>query len=89
MIQKGVKNSLDVVVVLLPGLGEDQDVVQVDEDEPVEHVPNNIIYEALEDGKGVGKPEQHRHPDVFAPDGKHCTDPVTLWPAEELQKPRP
>lgn len=39
--------------------GEDQDVVQVDKDSPVEEITKHIVNKCLEDGRGTGKTERH------------------------------
>jgi hypothetical protein len=50
----------DVEHVFLGGAGEDEDVVKVDEDEPVQHViARNIINKSLEHSWGVGKAKWH------------------------------
>jgi hypothetical protein len=38
VLQEALENLLDVEHVFLGGAGEDQDVIEVDEDEPVHHV---------------------------------------------------
>lgn len=54
-----MKNLSDVENLFLGGAGEDKDVVEVDEDEPVQHVVENIINQSLEHSRGVGKPKLH------------------------------
>ena len=39
--------------------GEDEDVINVDEDEPVQHVAENIIYQSLEHRRGVAEDKKH------------------------------
>jgi hypothetical protein len=34
------------------GAGEEEDVINVDEDEPIQHVAENIIYQSLEHSRG-------------------------------------
>ena len=43
--------------MLFLGLGKDEDVIQLDEDEAVEHVPEHVIHQSLEDGRGIGEAE--------------------------------
>jgi hypothetical protein len=45
--------------VILGGAGEDEDVIEVDEDKPVQHVMENIINPSLEHSRGVGKAKWH------------------------------
>ncbi len=40
-------------------LGEDQDIVEVNKNEPVDHVSKHVIDECLEDHRGVRKPKWH------------------------------
>ena len=49
----------DVSRLLRQGPREDQDIVNVDEDRAVQHVPEDIINQGLEDSGGVGEPEGH------------------------------
>jgi hypothetical protein len=44
-------------------VGEDEDVINVDKDEPVQHVTENIIHQSLEHCRGVG--EAKRPDQVF------------------------
>ena len=41
------------------GAGEDEDVINVDEDKPVQHVTENIIHQSLEHSRGVGEAKGH------------------------------
>ncbi len=45
--------------VVSPVLGEDEDVVKVNEDVLVKHVPKYVIYQGLKHGWGVGQTERH------------------------------
>ena len=37
------------------GAGEDEDVIEIEEDKPVQHVAENIINQSLEHIRDVGK----------------------------------
>ena len=50
VLKEGPEHRLDVVDMFLPGLGKDTDVIQVDEDKLVEHVPEEVVDQGLEDG---------------------------------------
>lgn len=50
---------MEVVDILTPGLGEDQDVVVVHKDEAVDYVSDYIIDKGLKEGRGVGQAEGH------------------------------
>jgi hypothetical protein len=52
-----LENLSDVEHMFFGGAGED--VIQVDEDEPVRHVMENIINQSLEHSRGVGKAKWH------------------------------
>ena len=54
---------MDVEYVFFGGAGEDEDVINVDKDEPVKHVVENIIHQSLEHSRGVG--ESKRHDEIF------------------------
>ncbi len=41
------------------GLGEDQDVIQIDENEPVDHVTEDVVDQGLEHSRSVGQPAGH------------------------------
>ena len=59
VLKEALEDGLDMVNVFISGLGEDENVIQVDKDEPVEHVSKNVVYQDLEDGEGVGETEWH------------------------------
>lgn len=41
------------------GVGEDEAVINVDEDEPVQHISENIIYQSLKHSRGIGEAKWH------------------------------
>lgn len=48
-----------MLIVLLLHLRKDQNAVQVYENEFVQHVVEEVIYQRLEDNEGVGECERH------------------------------
>ncbi len=40
-------------------LGEDQDVVEVNKDNPINHISVHVVYACLEDRRDVGKAERY------------------------------
>lgn len=59
ILQKSLKDQKDVLGVFLNVAGENQDVIQVNKNELIEHVSENIIYEGLEYCRGVGESKGH------------------------------
>jgi hypothetical protein len=59
ILQKKLKDLPDVEHVFLRGAGEDEDVINVDEDKPFKHVAENIIHQSLEHSRGVGEAKWH------------------------------
>ena len=59
VLQQVLEYQADVAGVLRRGLGEDQDVVQVDHDEDVEEIPQHVINQGLENSWSVSQPERH------------------------------
>ena len=59
VLQKASENLSDVEHMFFGGAGEDEDVIEVDKDEPVHHVTENIINQSLEHSRGVGKAKWH------------------------------
>ena len=53
VLQESLQDQPNMGLVLFRTLGEDEDVIQVDEGESVDHVPEDVIDEGLEDGRGV------------------------------------
>ena len=51
----------DMEDMFLRRVGKHEDVINVDEYEPVQHVPENIVYRGLEHSRGFGHSEwQHQ-----------------------------
>ena len=59
VLQEALENLSDVEHMFLGGAGEDEDVIEVDKDEPVQHVAENIIDQSLEHSRGVGNAKWH------------------------------
>ena len=49
----------DMFVVFLQVIGVDQDVIKIYNHEDIYHVSKNVIHEALESGRGIGKSKWH------------------------------
>ena len=56
---EAAKDFFDVLPVRVHVVGEDEDVVEVDDDTVVEEVLENVVHETLESGRSVGKSEGH------------------------------
>ncbi len=50
-----LEHSSDVLDMIVLVLGEDQDVVEVNKNEPINNVSEQVIDECLEDRRGVWK----------------------------------
>ena len=80
VFQEALKNRLDMMDVLLLGLGEDEDVVNINEDIAIEHVPEHIIYQSLEDGRGIGQAKRHYKILVVSSWGVESRLPIVSFP---------
>ena len=69
--------------VFLRGFGEDQDIVQVDKNKLVDHFPENIIHQALEDDRSVSKWHQQVFP-VFCWGIECCLPLIPLSNAHQV-----
>jgi hypothetical protein len=78
VLQKALENLSDVELVFLGGAGENEDVINVAEDEPVQHVTENIIHQSLEHGRGVG--EAKVHDQIFVVATGHVEGGLPLFP---------
>ena len=63
MFAKAVEDLAKVLAMFVVGVGEDQQVVEIDHKEAVNKVPKNGVHESLESGGGVTEP--HRHDQVL------------------------
>ena len=59
VLQQALDDAADMLDVLLHSPGKKQDVVQVQNDEHVQHVHQDIIHHCLEDGWGIGETKRH------------------------------
>lgn len=64
-----LQDGLDVVDMFLLGPGKDEDVVQVDKNVAVQHVPKHVIHQGLEHSRGVRKTEGHHQVPVVTSSG--------------------
>ena len=73
VFQEALEDPLDVVNVFLAGTGEDWDVVKVNKDKSIEHVPEHVIHQRLEDRRGIGEVEGHHQVLVgYGPGDRRC-----------------
>ena len=74
-----------MVNMLLPGLREDEYVIQVHKNESVEHVPKNVVDWGLEYSWSIGKAERHDEVLIVSSSGvKRCLPLVTLSDADKM-----
>lgn len=59
VVDKALKNLPDFGSVLHWVVGEDQDVVQIDENVDVKHVVEDVVHEVLEYGRSIRQAEWH------------------------------
>ncbi len=59
VLQEPLQDRLNMVDVVLLGPGENQSVIQVDEDMFVKHVAEQVVDQSLEDGGGIGEAKGH------------------------------
>ena len=64
--------------MFFPGLGKDQDVIQVDGDEAAEHDSEHIIHKSLEDDRGIGEAEGHYEGFIMPHRSVECRLPLVL-----------
>ena len=77
VFQEALEDPLDMVNVFLTEVGEDQDVIEVNKDKPVEHVPEHVVHQGLEDSRNVGEAEGHHQVLVVAGGGIERRLPLT------------
>ena len=71
--------------VRLEGRGEDQDVIDIDDDTDVEEVSEDVVYEGLEDRGRVGKAIRHNLVLIVALGGdKGCLPFVPFTDTDEV-----
>lgn len=58
--------STNVVQMVLQGVGINEDIVNIDYDVTVQHVPEHVVDERLKDRRTVGQAEGH-HPVFIVP----------------------
>lgn len=73
-----------MVSVLLLGLGEDEDIIQIDKGKLIEHVPKNITDWGLEESWGVGKTKRHDEVLVVSCWGVKCC--LALFTLSDVDK---
>ena len=53
VLNKALQHSADVGRVLFDFLGEDEDVVEIDEDNDVQHISEHVVHEVLKNGRRI------------------------------------
>ena len=59
VLEEVLEDLADVTLVRPSILGENQDVIQINKYELVDHVPLDVVHQGLEDSRRVREPEQH------------------------------
>ena len=59
-VQEDAEDRSDVSNMLLLVTRKNQDIIQVDEDKLVQHIPEQVVDQSLEDSWGVGQTKGHR-----------------------------
>ena len=74
-----------MAMMFLLRLGEDEDIVEVDDDEDVRHIGEDVVHQTLERSRGVGKSEGHDEIFEASVAGlEGCLPLVTLGDPEEV-----
>src|SRR5712664_2284659 len=63
ILVKSFQDQLDVDLMIFKGIGEDEDIVEVDHYEYVSHVLEDMIHEGLKCSRSIG--ESHGHNQEF------------------------
>ena len=59
VLQEALEHLVDVTLVRPSVLGENKDVVQINENELVYHISQDVVHQGLEDGRHVREAERH------------------------------
>ena len=62
MLSEASENFLDIVLVFFLGVGADEDVIEVHQYTNIKQVAEDVIHEALENGRCIGESERHYMP---------------------------
>ncbi len=85
VLQEALEDGLDMMNVLFFGPGEDEYIIKINKDISVEHVSEHIIYQCLEDGRGIGEAERHYEVFVVSGWGVECRLPlISFSDADEV-----
>lgn len=85
VLKYSLKDLTEMKSVLSRGAGEDQYVVQVNKDEPVQEVPENVIFEGLEHCQCIGEAEWHTLVLEVARGGiEHCLPLVPVYDPDKM-----
>ena len=72
---ESAKHFSNVVFVLGNIVGIDEDVIQVNDDNDVDHVREDVVHESLEGCECISKPFRHYHPLERTVMGSECSLP--------------
>src|SRR5467141_1522912 len=70
------QDALDVDLMIFQGIGEDEDIVEVDHYEDVSHVSENMIHESMERSGSIGESHGHNQEFERAISGAKCCLPL-------------
>ena len=62
MLSEPAKDFFNVFPMTVGVVGEDEDVIEVDNDADVQEVLEDVVHEPLKCGRGVGESERHHEP---------------------------
>jgi hypothetical protein len=76
---QALEDAPNMVVMLLGGVGEDEDIIKIHDDEEVDHVLEQVVHEVLELHGGISRAHWHDKPLVGTVlHAKGCKPFVTL-----------
>ena len=70
------QDASDMDLMIFQGIGEDEDIVEVDHYEDVSHVSEDVIHEGLECSRRIGEPHGHNQEFERAILGAKCCLPL-------------
>ncbi len=85
VLQQPLEDLAHVLSVYLKGRRKDENIIEVHEDKPVNHVSQHAIDHALEDSRGVGKPERKDQVFIVSRGGiEGCLPLIALANADKM-----
>lgn len=79
VLQEVLEDGLYMMNVLFFGPGEDEYIIKINKDMSVEHVSEYIIYQCMEDGRGIGEAKRHYEIFVVSGWGVECHLPLIYF----------